>query len=149
MIIAKTDERMYHKSVEQYVSDKTWKDHISFVYNHPRVEDLLKTGDIFVYSTPSNSNDSLPRAILEAQAVGLPVVTTATAGCAEIIRDAETGFVVPYDANAMARSVLDLIDNPALRKKFGDRAQLVVREMFTWDQMAEHYSKIILKLLNS
>ncbi len=79
--------------------------------NHPRVEDVLAGADLFVYATP-NGSDSLPRALLEAQAAGLPAVVTETCGCSEAVAHEETGLLAPYDAAALADSVLRLVDDP-------------------------------------
>jgi glycosyltransferase involved in cell wall biosynthesis len=149
IVAAKTDGRRYYKLIEQYLASKPWKDSISLVYDHPHVEDLLKASDIFICSIPPDSNDSLPRVIIEAQAVGLPVVATATAGCAEAVKDGETGFIVPYNADALASRVLELMGSPDLSERFGQRAESEVRRTFSWDTMTESYANVILNNLNA
>ena len=144
VICAKTSNPLYQKEAESYLRSKPWRDAVTLIYNHSNIPDLLASGDIFVYATPNNSNDSLPRALLEAQSAGLPVVTTDTSGCPEIVRDGKTGFVVPYEADTMAERILQLMDNPQLRLEMGREAQEWIRHHFNWDQMASAYAQVFL-----
>jgi len=144
VISAKTSNPLYKKDAESYLRSKLCRDSVTLTYNRSDIPDLLASGDIFVYATPDNSNDSLPRALLEAQSAGLPVVTTDTSGCPEIVRDGKTGFVVPYEAGAMAEKVLLLMDSPRLRLEMGREAQKWIQHQFNWDQMASAYAQVFL-----
>jgi spore coat protein SA len=104
---------------------------------------------VFLYATPAGSNDSLPRAVLEAHAAGLPIVATATAGCPEVVEDGVTGFTVPYDAHAVAARVLDLLDDVDMRRRFGRRGRERVQRVFSWEQMGEAYARLFLRILES
>jgi glycosyltransferase involved in cell wall biosynthesis len=147
VIAAKTNHPRYARGIEDYLATRPWKNSINVLYNQANVTDLLASSDIFVYATPSESNDSLPRAVLEAHAAGLPIVTTATAGCPEIVDHTITGFLVPYDAKAIAGRVLDLLKDPGKRQQFGRRGRERVREVFNWDRMGEAYADLFLKLV--
>jgi len=58
---------------------------------------------------------------LEAMASGLPVVTTDNGGTASLVLPGKTGLIVPRgDANALATALSSLLENPALRKSFGE-----------------------------
>lgn len=69
-------------------------------------------------------------ALLEAQATGLPVVAGGAGGVPAIVRDGETGRLVPVgDADAFAAAVASLLDDPGERRRLGDTAaRLAVRE---------------------
>lgn len=142
VIAAKTSHPRYAEWGQKYVQTKPWRDAISFVFNSQNIPDLLASSDVFVYATPNDSNDSLPRAILEAQSAGLPVVTTETTGCAEIVRDGMTGYVVPYEADALAHKTLELLNNPRLRRDMGRKAQQWICQTFNWDRMADDYADL-------
>jgi glycosyltransferase involved in cell wall biosynthesis len=63
------------------------------------------------------------RSILEAHAVGRPVVTTTAPGCGDAVVDGCTGFVVPVrDAEALAEAILKLVNDQALTKQMGENA---------------------------
>jgi glycosyltransferase involved in cell wall biosynthesis len=68
--------------------------------------------------------DPFPIALLEAMALGKPVVATAVGGIPEMIANGETGFVVaPGDIDALAASVLTLLEDPARRMAMGQAAR--------------------------
>lgn len=147
VIAAKTTNRHYQEEAERYISSQPWKDAVILFYNHTDIPALLASSDICVYATPANSNDSLPRALLEAQSAGLPVVTTNTTGCPEIVRDGITGFVTPYDANALAEKTLRLMNDPKLRQDMGKEAQRWIQRTFNWDQMADKYAQVFREVI--
>ena len=63
----------------------------------------------------TNRVDNMPVSVLEAGAFGLPVVATTVGGLPYLLRDGETGLLVPAeDAPAMAAAVHRLLDDPAL-----------------------------------
>ncbi len=142
VVAAKTANAVHRQWAEDYLKTKPWRDAVILLYNQKNIPDLLASSDLFVYATPHDSNDSLPRALLEAQAAGLPVVTTDTTGCPEIVVDRMTGFVVPYDAEAMATKVIHLLDDAQLRNGFGAAARQRIRHTFNWDQMADQYATL-------
>lgn len=76
--------------------------------------------------------DNQPGSILEAFAAGLPVVTTPAGGIAEMVRDGQTGSVVPVrDPEAMAAAALSLLDEPERRRRLTRAARDLIRR-FTW-----------------
>jgi len=85
---------------------------------------------------PSSYREGLPKVLLEAAACGLPIVTTDTPGCREIVRDGDNGFLVPVrDAQALAVALRSLINNDALRAKMGVRARAIVLEEFSQERV--------------
>jgi glycosyltransferase involved in cell wall biosynthesis len=74
------------------------------------------------------------------------VVTTKTVGCPEIVLDGKTGFVVSYDAGSMSARLLELAENPGLRREMGAQAQKWTRQRFNWEQMASAYAQVFLEV---
>jgi glycosyltransferase involved in cell wall biosynthesis len=67
----------------------------------------------------------------EAGAVGLPLVSTDVGAIGEIVRDGETGLLVPVgDAGALAAALRQLAADPARRGAMGEAARLLVRTQF-------------------
>jgi len=80
--------------------------------------------------------EGLPKALLEAAACGLSIVTTDAPGCREIVRDGDNGFLVPVrDAQALAVALRSLIDNVTLRAKMGQRAREIVLAEFSQERV--------------
>lgn len=68
--------------------------------------------------------EGLPKALLEALASGLPVVTTDVPGCRETVEPGVNGLLVPArDSQALADALEKLIVSPALRQRFGQRSR--------------------------
>ena len=146
VIAAKTASERYTNDADAALQRKPCRDSVVLLFNRRDIPDLLASSDVFVYATPPNSNDSLPRALLEAQSAGLPVVTTQTTGCPEIVLDEKTGFLVSYDPGAMAKRILQLVDSPALRRELGSHAQEWIKGRFSWRQMACAYAEVFLEI---
>jgi len=84
----------------------------------PQVRPLLGRMDLLALSSRW---EGMPNALLEAMASRKPVVATQAGGSAELVLDGETGFLVPCDdPEAMADRILQLLGDPALRKRMGD-----------------------------
>jgi glycosyltransferase involved in cell wall biosynthesis len=76
--------------------------------------------------------EGLPKALLEAAALGRPLVATDVPGCRDVAIDDETGFLVPVDdANALAIAIAILARDPALRAQFGAAGRRRVEKLFS------------------
>jgi glycosyltransferase involved in cell wall biosynthesis len=106
---------------------------------------LLGAVDIFVL--PS-LNEALPIVILEAMAVGLPVVATRVGGVPEIVQDGATGLLVaPGDEAGLLAALNRLAEDTALRAKLADAGRKQVRAQFTIEQMVRNLEIIYEELL--
>ncbi len=114
-------------------------------YRQDAVE-LMSSFDVFVL--PSLW-EGLPYTILEAMALSKPVVATNVFGNAEVVVDAETGYLVPAeDEAALAQAVNKLLSNPALARKMGRRGNKRVKDLFSAQFMTRQLEETYLELLN-
>jgi glycosyltransferase involved in cell wall biosynthesis len=109
---------------------------------------VLAAADIF--SFPSWA-ESFPYSILEAMAVGLPIVATDVGGIGEAIEDGDSGLLVPaHDPGRLAAAMNRMLDAPAAATAMGEAASRRLRERFTLQRMIEKtfavYSEFGLKL---
>ncbi len=97
-------------------------------------EEVLRGADLFV--SPSWA-ESFPYVVLEAMALGLPVVATEVGGVAEAVEDGRTGLLVPpRDPEALAAAISRLISEPARADDMGERGRRRVALRFSRDHMA-------------
>ena len=83
-----------------------------------------------VYVLPSY-REGMPRTVLEAMAVGRPVITTDAPGCRDTVVMNENGYLVPpRNAEALAMAMLRFVEDPALARRMGARAREIAKERF-------------------
>jgi UDP-glucose:(heptosyl)LPS alpha-1,3-glucosyltransferase len=111
------------------VPDESWlnlaaqlgvRKRVSFLGPIAQMEALFAAADVAVHPTRW---DACSLSTIEAAAAGLPVITTAANGAAELIEDGQTGFVMPNAENAAALAArMQSLLNPALRETIGRAA---------------------------
>ena len=85
---------------------------------------------------PSYYGEGVPKALLEAAASGLPIVTTDIPGCREIVRNDENGILVPAkNPHALATALRRLIQDPSLRSKMGQCGRAMVLDKFSQERV--------------
>jgi glycosyltransferase involved in cell wall biosynthesis len=100
---------------------------------------ILDGADVFVNSS---TVDNQPVSILEAFAAGLPVVSTPTGDIANMVRDGETGLLVPAgDPAAMAKAVISLLEDPDRAATMARRARGEV-EKYSWANVSKQWAAI-------
>jgi glycosyltransferase involved in cell wall biosynthesis len=100
---------------------------------------LLDAADVFVNSSVV---DNQPVSVLEAFAAGLPVVSTPTGDIANMVRDGETGLLVPArDPAAMAKAVISLLEDPDRAAAMARRAHDEV-EKYSWPHVSERWAAV-------
>lgn len=84
--------------------------------------------------------DGLPNVVLEAMAAGKPIVASNIAGFPDVIRDGESGMLVPEkDAAALADAIVELARDAPLRERLGMRARTQVHERLNWENVAKRF----------
>lgn len=116
-------------AVESEVARLGLGDRVLLLGDRKDVHALLGLMDVFVLTS---TTEGLPNTLLEAAVAGTPAVTTAAGGAVEVVVDGETGFVVPCgDADAVARRVLDILNDHVLRKRLVETAAARMRKYFS------------------
>ena len=146
LIAAKSENTAAVERVRKALNQLSCANRVQVEVNRKDIPDLLATANLFLYATPPNSSDSLPRALLETQAAGVPTVTTSTTGCGEAVLDGKTGLVVDYDSNSIAEAASELLNDGVRSRILAKRGMQSVRERFSWTQMAKSYEAIFLSI---
>jgi glycosyltransferase involved in cell wall biosynthesis len=102
---------------------------------------LLQSSDVFVL--PSQDREGLGVALIEAMAVGLPVIGTNVGGIPEVIEDGENGFIVsPRSSEQLAEALKKLVNDQALRTNMGRRGRQIYEEKFILQRMIGQIEKL-------
>jgi len=113
---------------QRWVADQGLSDHIDFLGYRTDVPDLIARASVCVLTSWL---EGLPRAVIEAAAAGRPVVATDVVGTRSLMRDGETGFLVPYDdVGALADRLGQLLSDRSLRERMGGQARAYARLNF-------------------
>lgn len=92
--------------------------------------DVFRSLDVFIL--PSVEGDTIPQALMQALAVGLPVLSTTVASIPDVVKDGETGLLVPpHDSVSLAERLGSLLQDEALRRTLGAKACRLVREQYS------------------
>ncbi len=125
-------------SLEQLAHDLRIQDDVFFLgwRDKDTLKNLYASSDIFVL--PS-LDEGMPNVVLEAMAMGLPVVATAIAGSQELVEPGTNGFLVPpKNPDVMSQKLMQLITDDDLRAAMA-LASLQKAKEFDWKEVARDY----------
>lgn len=121
--------------------------YIKWLGRRENVKETLRQCHIFAF--PSYYMEGLPKSLIEACAIGRPIITTDNIGCKDVVSDGENGFLVPVkDATALAHKIKVLIDNPELRLKMGLAAREKAEKEFSVDDVIKKHLEIYQELVS-
>ncbi len=117
---------------------------------HREVPRYLRDADVYIQPSVKDGDgrtEGVPNAIMEAGAMGLPVVATDHGGIPEVVREEATGFLVPErDAEALADRLDRLARDPALRLAMGARGRELIEDEFNLDIQAKRLAARLCQL---
>lgn len=110
------------------------------------VRDLLKQSHIVAF--PSYYMEGLPKSLIEADAIGRPIITSNSVGCKEAVIDGENGFLIkPKDVDTLTEKLDLLIENTELRQKMGKASRQYAEKYFDIEVVKERHLNIYNELL--
>jgi glycosyltransferase involved in cell wall biosynthesis len=118
---------------EQGIGDRVW---MLGARPQSEVVEQLAAAEIFALSPvvlPDGDRDGVPNVLLEAMAVGVPVVATTVSGIPEVVTDGETGrLVLPQRPDLLADALAQLLTDPAARTRLGEAGRCLVHSRASW-----------------
>jgi glycosyltransferase involved in cell wall biosynthesis len=100
-------------------------------------------GEIDLLVLPSSA-EGFGLVLIEAMAAGVPVIGTNAPGIRDVIRNGETGLLVPVGSpQELAEAIRRVKGDSALRHRLVARAQEDVRERFTWNAVIQQYAELL------
>jgi glycosyltransferase involved in cell wall biosynthesis len=121
------------------------------VQNRSSIFDLLRRADLFVLParlTASGDRDGLPNVLMEAQAFGVPVLSTDVSGIPELVTHGENGWLVPQkNPRALATALRRLMEDAELRRRIGKAGAASVRQRFSSEPGIDFIAALLRKSL--
>lgn len=110
------------------------------------VKDLLKQCHIMAF--PSYYMEGLPKSLIEADAIGRPIITSNSVGCKETLVDGYNGFLIqPKDVDALTEKLDLLLSDKELRIKMGKNARKYAEDYFSIEVVKERHLAIYSELV--
>jgi N,N'-diacetylbacillosaminyl-diphospho-undecaprenol alpha-1,3-N-acetylgalactosaminyltransferase len=131
LLVAPVEDAGIDAVPESYVRAMEAKANLQWLGYRKDVRELYALADIAVL--PSYYKEGgYPRALLEPMALRKPVIGADTDDCRGPVENGVSGFLVPpRDTSALAQKIEELISNPDLRRRFGDRSIQIVQTKFS------------------
>lgn len=96
-----------------------------------------------IMAFPSFYMEGLPKSIIDAEATGLPVITTDWVGCRDTVEDGVNGFLIPVkDSEVLAQKLKILIDNSDLRQQMGKKSREYSEKYFSIENVVQKHLEI-------
>ena len=112
------------------------------------VLDLLKQCHIVAF--PSYYKEGLPKSLIEATAIGRPIITTNSIGCKETVVDGWNGFLIPIkDSDTLSEKLSVLIDNKELRQEMGRNSRTLAIKDFSIENVVNRHLEIYGRLIKN
>ncbi|WP_460890901.1 glycosyltransferase family 4 protein, partial [Ramlibacter alkalitolerans] len=128
-----------HDALARHIASAGLADHVRLAGKLPRDQVLECYARAAVFVQPSRiaadgDRDGIPNVLLEAMAMGLPVVASRVSGIPELVQDGVNGLLVEPDAApALANAISQLLRQPQQAAAFGERARATVAGAFDND----------------
>jgi glycosyltransferase involved in cell wall biosynthesis len=132
-------------SLERMAQDLGLASRTRFLGAREDIPAVLAAMDILVL--PSLS-ESLPNVVIESMAAGVPVIATSVGGIPELVREGETGFLIPpEDDNRFVAALEHLLMCPGLRADFGGRGRKLAFVNYSLSRIRDRYEELYTSLL--
>jgi glycosyltransferase involved in cell wall biosynthesis len=123
-------------------------EYIKWLGYQTNVRKWLEETHIFAF--PSYYREGVPKSLIEACAVGCPIVTTNSIGCKDCVIDGYNGFLVPIrDSQTLAKKLEILINDKQLRIRMGINSRKIAERDFSIDNVVKRHLEIYNRLLAS
>jgi glycosyltransferase involved in cell wall biosynthesis len=132
--------------LEAVAEDLKIKDKVFFAGWKTDVFEMLDVIDVLCLTS---SWEGMPLVVLEAMAMGKPVIATKVRGIEEVVEDGKTGILIPLeDPHALSEACMKLIRDKALISVMGGEARTRFEQLFTIERMIHEYESVYTNMIN-
>lgn len=126
---------------------KTWEDPNYFEWIGFQKDMIQLLGDAYLVVLPSY-REGLPKSLIEANAIGRPIVTTDTVGCRECVQSGENGYLAKLqDADDLASKIDTILSNKELALAMSKKARIFAEQHFSITNVVDKHIELYNQLL--
>lgn len=130
---------------EEELSKLCDNDYIIWLGHVSDIKQILVSCHIVAF--PSYYREGLPKFLIEACAIGRPIVTTNSIGCKDVVIDSYNGYLVAIkDSQTLSEKIKILIDNKMKREEFGKNSRLIAEREFSIESVVAKHLNIYKQL---
>jgi glycosyltransferase involved in cell wall biosynthesis len=138
----------YRLVIEEKVQRLGLGEQVRLVGHQEWIPDWLALMDAFVLA--SYAHEGVPQALLQALAMGKPVVATQIGGIPEVIVPGESGLLAtPRDPRALAQNMSRLVREVSLRERLSHRGHQLVASRYSLDRMADALEALYAEIMQT
>ncbi len=131
-----------------FVNAHALNDYVEFIGDEENIVDFMAMLDVLIL--PSVADEDFPNVVLEAMALGKPVIASRLAGMPEQVSGGETGFLVdPRNVEQLALAITELCNNAPLRVLMGQAAVYKFQKFFTAEVAVKNYLTLYQSLIGT
>jgi glycosyltransferase involved in cell wall biosynthesis len=147
-----TDPEPFQTELTEKIHSLGIEKHVTLTGNRQDIPEILGLLDVF--TLPTFTHEGLPRSILEAMAMNLPVVATNIRGCREAVIHGKTGLIVPpQDSEKLAEALTEILSQSELRQAYGkaarERVETEYDEELVFQRLIKYYQELGVDVLSN
>lgn len=98
---------------------------------------------------PSYYREGVPRSLLEAAAMGRPIITTDHPGCRDVVEDGKNGYLVPpRNIQALSAAMMQILSlSPEERERMGTESRMKIEREFAEERILQRYAEWVDRML--
>jgi glycosyltransferase involved in cell wall biosynthesis len=147
LIAGANEDDDYFRELNNLVLEYGLGNTVRFLGSRPDVPDVLKALDVYVVAS---HYEGTSLALLEALASEAPVVATNVGGNASVVKDGETGLLVPAaDETALSDGICRILREPGLGRRLGCAGAALIRSTFELELMVERYETLCNEVISA
>jgi glycosyltransferase involved in cell wall biosynthesis len=132
----------FEEQMQRRIYELDLQDSVALLGRREDVPELMQISSLLLLTS---CFEGMPNVLMEAQAMGLPVVASNVGGVPDCMIDGETGFLVGRDnVEGFAHRCIELLEDERLRTRFGANGGAYMRSSFSRHAMAERYLQVLL-----
>lgn len=143
IVLIVTRKGQYYEELIKYSADLGLEGNVVFTGDMDNPYIPLTICNIYTHITLGEGGVSI--SLLEAMAMGKPIIATPIGGIPEAIVDGENGILVEPDAEQIAKKIEFLLNDRTIAVKLGTNARLAVCDKFTWEKTADCFMSLFTK----